>query len=345
VNNEERTAARTVLVPEAPSIPGLCFRKFSGPDDYPAMLAVIEGSKAADEVERADTLEDVARAYAHLTNCDPYQDMLFAEVDGRVIGYNRVFWEQQSDRTRLYNLFGFLLPAWRRKGIGTAMLRFAERRLQTIAARHPEDGPRFFQSWATDTERGALALLEKEGYRAVRHEFAMVRPLNEPIAPAPMPEGLTVRPIRDEQIRLVLAASEEAFRDHWGHVPMEEEDIQRWMADPTFNPGLWRVAWDGDQVAGMVLNFVNEEENKEYRRKRGYTEGICVRRPWRRRGLASALLTRSLRMFKAMGFEEAALGVDSQNLSGALGLYQGVGFRVVKRHLIYRKPLRPLDGG
>ena len=87
----------------------------------------------------------------------------------------------------------------------------------------------------------------------------------------------------------------------------------------------------------MVLNFINQNENEDYHRQRGYTEGISVRRPWRRRGLARALLTRSLQMFKDMGMTEAALGVDTQNLNGALRLYKSVGFRESQRWTIYRK--------
>jgi ribosomal protein S18 acetylase RimI-like enzyme len=101
------------------------------------------------------------------------------------------------------------------------------------------------------------------------------------------------------------------------------------------------VAWDAsaNQIAGAVQNFVNEKENEEYNRKRGYTEGIFVRRPWRKRGLARALIMRSLQMFKNMGFTEAALGVDAENLSGALRLYESCGFRAVKREALYRKPI------
>ena len=89
----------------------------------------------------------------------------------------------------------------------------------------------------------------------------------------------------------------------------------------------------------MVLNFVDEDENAEYNRKRGYTENICVRRPWRRQGLARALLTQSIQMFQEQGYAEAALEVDAQNRSGALGLYESVGFHVVKEFTSYRKPM------
>ena len=165
----------------------------------------------------------------------------------------------------------------------------------------------------------------------------MVRSLDDPVEVIPLPEGLEVRPTLPDHYRTIWDAGQEAFQDHWNYIPEPEEEYQKLLLSPDFNPDLWQVAWDDDQVAGMVLNFVNPEENREYRRERGYTEGISVRRPWRRRGLARALLTRSLQMFKEMGMQEAALGVDSQNPNGALHLYETVGFRVVRRELVYRK--------
>src|SRR5512141_1560095 len=149
----------TISLPGIPAIPGLTFRGFAGESDDPKMLAVIHGSKTVDGVQRSETLDEITRNYSHLTNCDPYTDMLFAEINGEVVGYNRVFWEVLEDGTRLYTLFGFLLPMWRRKGIGSAMFRHAEARLRQIAAGHPEPGERYFQTFVADTERGTIALL------------------------------------------------------------------------------------------------------------------------------------------------------------------------------------------
>lgn len=328
---------------DIPPVPGLVFRGFQGEEDYPMMLAAINASKVADQIERSETLEDLARNYAHLHHCDPYQDMIFAEVNGEVVGYGRHFWEIDDAGNWLGFHFIFLNPDWRRKGIDTAMLRFSEGRLRQISADLLSEGvisestPRYYDVGISSTEVDREALLIREGYTPVRYGFHMVRPLSEPIEVRPLPEGLEVRLVPPEHYRTVWNAAQEAFRDHWGNVEPPEEEYQKWLKDPAFDPKLWQVAWDGDQVAGNVLNFVNEQENREYNRKRGYTEGISVRRPWRRRGLARALLTRSLQMFKDMGMDEAALGVDSQNLSGALNLYESVGFRAVKREIVYRK--------
>lgn len=167
----------------------------------------------------------------------------------------------------------------------------------------------------------------------------MVRPDLENIPEAPMPPGLEVRPVLPEHYKIIWDASNEAFRDHWGYIPEPEEERLKMMEDPSFDPGLWRVAWDGDQVAGMVLNFINAAENEEYGRRRGYTENIAVRRPWRKRGLARSLIVQSFHALKERGMTEAALGVDSENLSGALRLYESVGFQMARRSAAYRKAM------
>jgi GNAT superfamily N-acetyltransferase len=339
----ELETIRTKLfeIPDAPAIDGLTFRGFQGEEDYPKMLAVINGSKKADQDDRSESLEDLRRNYEHLVNCDPAQDMVLVEVKGETIGYGRVWWQQIENGPRTYTHFAFLLPAWRGKGIRRAMLRHNEARLTEIAARHTSDAPKAFEAWAAKTEEDWTEILKSEGYEPVRYGFAMVRPIDREIPDHPLPDGLEVRDIQPGDYDKIWSAAREAFRDHWGFSEAEWADthFEAWQQDPTFTPQLWQVAWDGDEVAGMILNFINEAENKEYDRKRGYTETICVRRPWRRRGLARALIARSLKMHKALGMTETALGVDAQNPNGALHLYESMGYEVVKQFVTYRKPL------
>jgi GNAT superfamily N-acetyltransferase len=335
----EEIVDSVLAVEDTPDIPGLVLRGFRGDVDFPAMLAVIEASKKTDGLDRTDTLEEIAHNYSHLQRCDPYQDMLFAEVDGRVVGYSRVWWAQTSDGKRLYTSFVFLMPEWRHKGIRRAMLRHNERRLREIAAGHARDGERWFSAWASEGEEHWESLLAEAGYRAVRHGFEMVRPDLEEIPDVPLPEGLEVRPAVEEHYRTVFEAAKEAFRDSWEYSDdwWTDEEFESWQEEPTFQPELWQVAWDNGQVAGMVLNFIRHDENEEYKRKRGYTETICVRRPWRRRGLARALIARSFEVLKGLGMTEAALGVDTESPTGALQLYEGMGFRPVKRDSLYRR--------
>jgi ribosomal protein S18 acetylase RimI-like enzyme len=340
--------ADAIPLPGAPEIPGLRFRHFRGEDDFNHMANITRASAEVDDTERADTPEELANYFAHLTNSDPYTDMIFAEVDrggGRdpeVIGYSRGSWRMESSGEYRYMFFGRILPRWRRRGIGRAMLGWMEGRLREIATGHPPEVEKYFLSVAAQGETGLAAMLEKMGYQPVRYGFEMVRPDLENIPDYPLPEGLEVRQVLPEHYRAIWEADSEAFRDHWGYVEPSEEDYQAWLVDTTaFQPELWQIAWDiaTNQVAGQVRTYIDHEQNKLYHRQRGYTEFISVRRPFRRRGLARALITRSLRAQKQAGMTESALGVDSENLSGATKVYEDCGFRVVKKMTIYRKAL------
>lgn len=325
-------------VPESPPVDGLVFRAFEGEKDYQRMADIVNACNDVDHLDRFATKQDIANAYNHLVNCNPYEDMLFAELHHMTCAYCRVSWRDENERTGIYWHIGFVMPGMRQNGIGRAMLRFSQSRLRSIAKAHPDHVERFFESYAVDTELATTRLLESEGYLPERHFYLMVRSNLENIPETRLPENLEIRPVKPSQYQAIHAASVEAFRDHWGFSEETEPTVQEWVEDPNFDPTLWRVAWDGEQVAGMVLGYINQDENDKFNRKRGYPENICVRRPWRKRGLARALLIDSLKAIKNRGMDEAALGVDTQNLTGALGLYESVGFKPVKRSTVYRKP-------
>jgi len=330
---------RTIVVPEAPSIPGLTFRHWRGRSDYPHMQSIFDACKEVDGNEATWTVEAIARNLENQTHSHLPTDMIFVEVDGQPIAFGRVGHYQECDGTHIYFMRGFVRPEWRRKGLGTAILKHSERRLREIAAAHSDKKQKFFQTEHNDKEVGIAALFKANGYQEVRWGYLMTRPLSDPIHPAPMPDGMQVRPSTREQARQIWDALQEAFSESWGNIPGTEQDFQNWLADPEFDPNLWQVAWEDGEVAGMVLNFINQDENAEYGRQRGWTDPICVRKPWRRRGLARALLARSLLMFRDLGFDDTALGVDTSNPNHALDLYESAGYQVFRKGTVCRKPV------
>ncbi len=223
-----------ISIPNSPSIRGLTFRRFRGEPDYPHMAALISACKVVDGVERSTSVDDIARTYRHLENCDPQTDMLFAEVNGQLIAYGRIWWDDLLDGNRLYHPFGFLHPAWRGKGIGNALWEAAELRAREITTGHPQEKPKFLQVEAFESEKALVALLISRGYRPVRYETSMVRDLGEPFPSAPMPAELEVRPVKSEHLRHIFEASNEAFRDHWGIRDMSEEDNKSEMESPNY---------------------------------------------------------------------------------------------------------------
>ncbi len=328
-----------IVLPDAPLIEGLTFRLFRDETDYQRVVEIGNAASATDGIEDFTTLEWMKNYFTHLTGFDPQYDLLFAEVADQPVAFTRVWSRLLDDGTRLYMNLGSVLPQWRRLGLGGALHHWAEGRAREIAATHPNTGRRALRSFANDRETGATALLEQAGYRAVRYGFEMARSLAEPIPDLPLPAGVDVRVVAPDQYRQVYAAMNEAFRDHWGHSESTEEDYQRWINSPGFQPQLWQVGWAGNEVAGTVLNFIDGEYNEALKRLRGWTEDICVRRPWRKQGLAKALIVRSMRLLKEQGMTEVGLGVDADNPNGALQLYKSLGYRQTQCFLTYEKPL------
>jgi mycothiol synthase len=327
-----------IEIKNTPSIPGLHFRHFQGDSDYAQIAAVLTASEAADNVERIVSADDIASAYQHLNNCDPFKDIIVAEVFGKIIGYARGWWENDINSERIYHHNGFLIPEWRRKGIGHAMLFWVESHFSELANSH-HGNARSFQANVTQFQEGTSIMLQRAGYQPIRYFYEMARPTLNNIVEFSLPNGLEIHPVLPEHYQAIWKSVGETSKDEWGYTEPTENDYQEWLTSPNFQPHLWQVAWNiiNNQIVGHVLTFIDEDENNQLNRKRGYTEGIGVDHNWRRRGVARALISRSLQAQKSAGMTESALVADSDSTSNVIRLYESCGFQIVKRDTIYRK--------
>lgn len=326
-----------IVLPEAPAIPGLAFRRFRGPTDLAGIAAVMNASLAADRNGERNTAEGLANSFAHAVHWDPQQDTLLVEVTGTLIGYANTEWREVGDDCQ-HAIQLHLAPEWRGRGLELAMQRHMERRAQAAAAAGPNGVRHWFSSRVPGTWRAWAEMLLAQGYAPVRCFFEMQRPLDGGLPDASLPAGLAIRPALPEHYRAIWEAGAECYRDQWEYVAVSDEDYKAWAATPDLDPSLWLVAWDGDQIAGAAINVVHKSEQGE-RDTWGETDDLFVRRPWRQRGLGRALLAGSLGLFKARGLTTAGLGVDAENLSGVLRLYEGLGYCAYQRVVMYRKPM------
>jgi mycothiol synthase len=331
--------AASIEVPEAPAVPGLTFRHWRGPaEDLPGMAAANQLARDEAGVEEVINLETMTSFYSHLTNCDLDRDLMVVELDGRTIGYVRVEWRDLTNGTRQFYSLCALEPAQRRRGIGQAMLSWSERRLAEIAAAVPRDRPGqlFGSTYATDL--AGKALLEKNGWTAVARGYEMVRPTLDDVPDLDLPEGIIVRPVTEAERRKIWEAAREAFRDERDEAEWNEED---WARFPEELPdtSLWVNAFDGGEVAGGVLNSIDREANAHHGRARGALSSVWTGARWRRRGVAKALIARSLVLLRERGMTSAYLGVDGANPNQAMDLYASLGFEVATSTIDWRKPL------
>jgi ribosomal protein S18 acetylase RimI-like enzyme len=326
---------------------GYTARPMQGEADLPAMLAVFNASEAAAGNDAEITLEIMRYFYQHLTNCDPARDALLVENAEGLVAYARTYWQKQDNQAAYrFPLALHVHPNRAPSGLHDPLLHWLEARSRQVAAEqgHPREAEASLEMFADGTNLALIAFLERHGYAPVRFFARMERPNLDNIPDLPLPPGVEVRPVQPEHLRAIWDASNEAFRDHWGATEPTEEDYQRFLTNPVeFQPEVWKVAWDraSNEVVGMVLGYINHEENQSLRRKLGWTENISVSKPWRKQGVARALMAENLRELKARGMEYAALGVDTDNPTGAMRVYETMGFRPVKRNFVYQKPLWP----
>jgi mycothiol synthase len=320
------------LPPETPAIPGLVFRHLRGKADLPGIAAVINASYAADRNGERITAEGLANIFAHPIHWNPQQDTLLAEVDGTLISYANTEWREEDNGDRLHFINLHLAAKWRGCGLEQAMQSHMERRAQAAAAADSISVRHWYASNVPETWHDRAAMLLAQGYTPGRAYFEMQRSLEGDLPEAALPSGLVLRPPLHEHYRVIWEGAEECFRDQRDHVAPSEESYRAWVETPDLDPSLWLVAWDGDQVAGAAINVIHQDDW-------GETDDLFVRRPWRKQGLGRALLAGSLQLFRARGLSTAGLGVDTENVSGALGLYESVGFRQYQRVVSYRKPM------
>ncbi|MEO6207896.1 MAG: GNAT family N-acetyltransferase [Candidatus Limnocylindrales bacterium] len=325
-----------VVLADAPVIDGLRFRRpRRDTADYEAMASVIQGANTHDGVQYLPTAAILREEIEASAQYDLLQDVVLAEIQGQAIasaGAERVV----RDGVAVHEIWGHVDPAWRHRGIGRALLgenlrRAAERGDAEPAGRRVEA-----RAHVEESQDGHRHLLETTGFDPIRWYFDMRRPNLEDIPGTPLPDGLIVRPVSADQHRAIWDADNEAFMDHWQPRVRTDEGFASLFAAADLDTSLWVVAWDGDQIAGVVQSWIWKDENAQLGVQRGWLEHISVRSPWRRRGLGQAITAEALRRLRAAGMHEAMLGVDADSPTGALRLYERLGFQIHSRSTAYR---------
>lgn len=245
---------------------------------------------------------------------------------GQLVGYEELDPDQAG---RAHELDGYVHPEYTNRGLGTRLLRLAEARARamSVAGAH-------LRGTIEAASTAAQQLYEAEGFQSVRHFARMEIEFDAPPAPPVWPAGIAVRPfVSGQDERATYDAVEEAFEDHWGHTRRPFEEWERELTGRSdFDPALWFLATERDQVAGTALCYPRTESM-------AWVRGLGVLRAWRGRGLGMALLQHAFGVFYTRGYRSAGLGVDAQSPTGATRLYERAGMRVTERYITFEKDL------
>ena len=326
-------------VPDTPNAE-ILIRRWGDDADFDACAEVLRQATAHDRFVRVRDGAHWRSTFRQLGG-DPARDCWLAEADGRVAGYAMTFdlgREDPATRLLIHNIV--VAPAWRGRQVEHRLVDVATTRLSQSAREwrsRPEANVRFGTE-ISDRETYILDLLVGRGYAISHYIVEMARVLDAVLPTLTMPPGIETRPVSGPADALGVLAALSGAAVEEGMPAFTEHQMAEMVAHPVHGQTEhWMVAWDGAVPVAGVLGWVDAAENTEQRRARAYTERITTVPGWRRRGIASALLVQAMEHFRAAGMTEAALAVDTDNASGALGLYERIGFERVSASVVVEK--------
>ena len=320
-----------------PGAEGLAFRPLEA-TDLDRWLELVVRIAGAEHTHWHETRSELAVCFADTVNPAAANTLAGVDGSGAVRAFGRVSKNRSSDKAYI---FGGVDPQWRHRGLGAAMLAWQEGQVQARFAAEGQLSPQA-RSYAEEGNAAPTALLEQAGYSVSRYFAEMRRPL----AGAPVvavPEGIRIVTFAQEFAEDVRLAHNEAFADHWGSEPRSVQQWEFLLRNEQFRPEWSAVALDAatGELAGYQLSKYDPERFTKEGREEGYTELLGVRRRWRGRGIARTLLADAMARYKAAGMDHACLDVDTENPTGAQGLYERMGYRPLRRTIAWDKKLDP----
>jgi mycothiol synthase len=279
------------------------------------------------DFEMDDLLEDWSSPHIDLQN----DARVVIAPDGKVVGYELIISVTPNGRIMID---GYVHPEFLGQGIGTYLLRWTEQRAYQHFAKIDDNCRVHLRGNIYEEDQTGHDLYRGEGYEIVRHFWRMVIDMTDAPEVPTLPNGISIRPfVLGQDDHAAWETAIESFQDHWGSEPTPFDEWMEATKQEKFDPTLWFLAMDGDQVAGVSL--CNDwQEN-------GWVRTLGVRREWRRAGLGMALLKHSFAEFYRRGKKTVGLGVDAESLTGATRLYERAGMRVTQRFDTYAKEIRP----
>lgn len=324
--------------PHLPTHPAIAVWRAATSADIDAVHAVLSAADAIDHPTWTTPRQDVAETFES-THIRPEHDTLVAvTADGEIVATGvSALHPSRAGGMLSVDLSGAVHPQWRRRGIGTALVRWLDARAQQQVARGAkslENGGSEgrLKVYVEEANADHAAILSTQGYTAERWFSTMERDLSQPVAAPDTPDWISIVPYDRDRDADALAARNDAFRDHWGSLPSNDERWQQFVGGEFFRPDLSRMAvTDDGRIVAFCLASVNEEDFAALGASHAYIDLIGVIRSHRRQGLAPLVISAALDAIRAEGLERAVLDVDTDSPTGANRLYDSVGFIATQR--------------
>ena len=303
--------------------------------DWARLLDAIE---AVDKEEEIIGEDDLAEEFDD-PNHDFERGSIAAYHGPDMVGYGVLIARSTAQDMHNMWLSAGVHPEYRRRGIGSRLLDWAERAASSV---HRERFPALrltLSGRALTRDAGAEALLSGRGYQPSRWFHAMTCDISDGVKSVPDPDGVRITGFTNASAGDALLVRNEAFRDHYDSTDQTPESWAHFLSFRAFRPGFSFLAYSGNEPVGMIIGHEYDAFNEAMGVRDLYIALVATRRGWRGQGIAAALLARALSTARADGVTSAALSVDADSLTGAVGVYERVGFSVHHTFIQRRKEL------
>lgn len=303
--------------------------------DWAALLTAVHLADGEDEYTSEQDLRERFE--------DPEQDFATGSVafyDGATMaGYGTLMCRGAADPVHDMLYMGRVHPSYRGRGLGGELLDWAEHAAVPLHNQRFPGRPLSLATGCLSTNAAAVALYEQRGYQPARWFQEMVRDLSAPVPPPVVPAGVRITAYRPDMAGHALLVRNESFRDHWGSTQTSPEHWAHFLAAAAFRPGFSFLAYEESEPLGMLIARESEAYQAHTGRRDVHIALVGTRAAARKRGIATALLLTTMAAARADGYDRASLDVDSDSLTGAVRLYEHLGFIVASTWISYRKQL------
>jgi mycothiol synthase len=319
-------------------------RHYAGAADLPLIVELVEACEAVDRLDRGISVDEL-RAELEVPSVDPVRDLrVWEDAAGHVVGWGRL--AIAVDGTQVVGRFWLRIhPAARGGTLEPQIIAWATERLGEVG-RVRKQAARLLTGARSD-QSDRIALLEAHGFKPARYFFTMRRALDTAIPAPQLPNGFTIRPfVPGVDDTTWVALVNLAFRDHWNHHDYTVEELKRELATPLYQPDLYQLAVAPDGTfAAYCQCEINAELQARTGRSEGFVAGLGTHPQFRKLGLGRALLLNGLQQLQAAGVGTALISVDAENPSGALRLYESVGFRAFETWIMFEQAVSVMKEG
>ena len=307
-------------------------------DDIDGITALQQSMDRIDHPTWASTREEIEDELSHSYVDLQHDSLLGIDDDGKPAAYGLVILPPGQETLVRSILQGGVRPDLREEGIGRELFAWQNDRALQQLATSQKTLPAWIMVYAEEKSTDAAALFTHAGFEKTRWFFALERKIAEPTPDFTPADGVTIERYSPRFSAATHVAKNDAFRDHWGSQPSTDEQWESMLKQEAFHEEVSYVALSpSGEVVGLLMTFVVEDDWKLQGFSSGYIGLVGVVREWRKKGIAQSLLARAFDGYRDAGYERAQLDVDAENPSGALGLYQSVGFTEKTRSIAFTR--------